>query len=444
MSADDTKAEDAIAPILNFAADHNTTTLGQGPVEVIMDGRTFSGTAEVKLDLGPSPRICVYAVFDNPKQPNMVLLADSTSEQRISFQGLSLKVVAAGRHGGPQGVRIKWLPSNEPVQVVGDNHTKMQRVISHVFNLRLRGNMRSSFRDGDSWVGIEHIDLDHERWRVRIRTLPSTRANQNAIRERGGHRLTHVVEVSRSDNQSFNGADAHEALEALRNLLGFAIGRPCDLTSPSGISQEGKVVWSRWSAPRPWQGGALCWYGYNPPEALAELYSGFVTRWADRSWRETLATAIWWYVSANSSYGGLEQGIVAVQIALEALSHRYCVTERRLVSEQGFNALRMADKARLLLSSLEIPTQIPCAAGSLTCERLRRKWEDGPHALADLRNGVVHARKNRGPVPGDVYMEAWLLAVWFLELAILALCGFHGQHWNRVTRETELVPWTTP
>ena len=446
MSKNDREPEHPILPALDFD-DEDYATLTRAPVELAVDGDTLRGTAEVRLDLTPTPRIHLYCDFDDSSQGVLYMklaAAELSVERRVKLGGLELNVIGSwSQHRLPGGLSIKWTPVKTPVQVLGNGRTQMQRTVSHIFGLFLRGDFGSWQRQGDTRFGIEHIDLEHGTWRARARTLPSTRANRKAIRETGAQRLTHVLEVSQSGHQPYTGAEVDECLEALRNFLTFATGKPCRLSCPSGFDSQGQAVWSRWSSPEPWGGRRFCWFGHNGPAELSGLFQGFMDRWTSQGWQETLATAIWWYTVANSSSTGLVQGVVAAQIAIESLSYQFCVPEKGLISEQGFKDLRAADKMRLLFSSIGVPTDIPPSARRLVSESQGRNWADVPHALTYLRNKVVHGGPGRSSLPDGVYVDAWLLAVWSLEMAILALCGFTGEHWNRVTRETEPVPWAS-
>jgi hypothetical protein len=50
-------------------------------------------------------------------------------------------------------------------------------------------------------------------------------------------------------------------------------------------------------------------------------------------------------------------------------------------------------------------------------------------------------------VPVDVLVEAWLLALWYLELLILSVLQYSGPYWNRIAGTNmvqpsdDRVPW---
>ena len=94
----------------------------------------------------------------------------------------------------------------------------MSRVLVHLFNLGFQGEPLSDQCDGKSRHTIFHIDLESDLWMVRIRTLGSIFDVQRDLRERGGYRLTHVAEVSRSAGECFSGGEVDEVLAALENF----------------------------------------------------------------------------------------------------------------------------------------------------------------------------------------------------------------------------------
>ena len=343
----------------------------------------------------------------------------------------------------PDRLELTWCPISQPIQALGVQTAQLHKLLFHLFNFDFQGLPGSIQRTKSSSRTIEHIDLDSETWKVRIRSLSFTRENLESIKEKGGYRLTHVGEVSKTDDGLFSGKDASSILESLTLFLCFSNGSKCIPTCPSGVDASGNQVWSQWSSPIEWERVPLSWFDRRYPELLSKLFPNFMDKMAITSWREALSDAIWWYVGANHSSRGIEAGIVFAQTAIERLSYEYAVCEMRLVEKQGFEGLRASDQYRLLLSSLGIPLEIPSSATALTAAARQRgrNWLDAPHALTKIRNDIVHGGKARTSLSNECYVEAWQLTVWILEMAILALCGYQGKHWNRNNRQTELVPW---
>ena len=128
---------------------------------------------------------------------------------------------------------------------------------------------------------------------------------------------------------------------------------------------------------------------------------------------------------------------------------------RRALSEKGYESLAAMEKLRLLLTMLEIPTAIPSPLKTLTSSAKAKgnDWKDGPHALAEIRNALVHSnpakRKKVFDKHPELVHEAWQLSLSYLELIILKLCGYDAAYSSRVSEaqwkgeEVQKVPWAT-
>jgi hypothetical protein len=170
-----------------------------------------------------------------------------------------------------------------------------------------------------------------------------------------------------------------------------------------------------------------------------------MTRWNDEDWREALNEVLYWYMHSNHSSGGIDAGIILTQAAIERFSYEYAVEDRKLIEAHGFKDLRASDKFRLLFSSLDIPIDIPSSLTEMTRLAKQYTWLDSPHALTEMRNSLVHPEHTRRGQYSDALFEAWNLGLWYLELALLRICGYSGSYSNRLTArwvgEVEGVPW---
>jgi hypothetical protein len=98
------------------------------------------------------------------------------------------------------------------------------------------------------------------------------------------------------------------------------------------------------------------------------------------------------------------------------------------------------------LKDFRIPRTIPRTHYALRRIRANSPW-DGPAAIAWLRNDIVHGPLHRVHAGRwKVAYQGWQLALWYLELAVLAVVGYEGLYRNRLTGEAhegavEPVPW---
>ena len=436
MKAETAGGVNAIGPVLDFTENAESALLDRQTVKAVTDDFTVEGDAEIKLDLVPVPALYLYGVFNDARLlvPLMNGMSEPKSIALLDRYDQPIEGARAGSSWSPDGtVKLRWRLMPEPVKVVGDDATQMTRLVAHIFNLEMMPLMRTAKPAGA-------LELEHGQWKGRLEMVEQGAHRIQELRDKGGYRLTHIVEVGQ-DRRCFNGEDAERLLEAIRNFLTFAKGGRCDLACPSGRDNSGKEVWARWSSPSQWQRTGLSWLHHRDVEALEELFPGFMDRWTMDGWEDALRTGIWWYAQANTGSPAIDQGIVTSQIAMERLSFEYCVRERALVSKDGFEKLAAADRYRLLLRSLDIPIAMPATGKSLVAASKARNWTDTPQALTEIRNNLVHAGRRGTKLEGDGYLEAWLLATWLLELTILALCNFKGEYWNRVSGEKEPVPW---
>ena len=422
--------------MLDFTDNADSALLDRQTVKVVTGDLKVEGEAEIKLELAPVPGVYLDGVFNDPRllatmtaavsEPHSMYLLDK-HDQRIEGG-------RAESSWNRSTLKLRWRLLPEPIKVVGDDDTRMTQLIAYVFNLDTR-----LWRPAANTMGA--LELEHGAWKGRIRMVEHGSAGIWTAGDEGGCRLTHIVEFGQDGGQ-FNGGDADKLLQAMRNILTFVNGRMCDLTCPSGRDDTGDEVWARWSSPYQWRRTHLSWLDRRDGEPLAELFPGFMDRWAMDGWEDALRTAIWWYAQANSGSAAIDQGIVTSQIAMERLAYEYCVCERTLVSKGGFKKLDAADRYRLLLSSLDIPITMPSAAKSLGVTSKAESWTDSPQALTEIRNNLVHAGRKGTKLDGDGYLEAWSLAVGLLELTILALCNFKSEYWNRLHSAKEPAPWT--
>ena len=435
-----------LASILNFEEDRNKAVLANPEIEATIDGKTVLGSAEVRLDLLPQPNMYVYCELDISDDPAVGLRVpfDSKLVSTLTVDGKELDGFAVqpkymASDGGK--LSLRWCPHSEPADGRGNQYTQMERVLAHIFNLIvLDMPPRKTAQETNGRV-VEEIDLRSSMWNVRLTAIEKTDEIRESLRTQGGSFFTHVAELSKADNSSFSGQEADDLLDGFRLFLCLVLGSDCRAVCPAGFDALGNCVWSKWSSPRLWEGNVVSWFHGPDPSPLIALFPGYVQRWGSEKWREAFREAISWYVSANQSSRGIDGGIIFAQSAVERLAYEYCVCEKVYVRTKGFRALPAADKYRLLLSSLSIPLEIPIEATSLLAAAKANTWEDGPQALTELRNDLVHGGKKRSNWSFDCYIEAWKLSLWYVEMVLLALCGYQGFHWNRNKREVDAVPW---
>src|SRR5690606_23817049 len=130
---------------------------------------------------------------------------------------------------------------------------------------------------------------------------------------------------------------------------------------------------------------------------------------------ECLRAVIYWYMQANTRgrSPSIDTAIILAQVALERLAHHYIVVDRKMVSGKGFDDLRASDRLRMLFSLCGIPNKItnvvPDICKANDSFNKNSKWLDGGHAIADIRNSLVHPVSKKDV--RNCYVDAWKLSL---------------------------------
>lgn len=438
-------ADDGIEPTLRFEEHRDEAVLAAPPVSATVDGANWQGSGEVLLARRPRPAIVIPCLFDSGVGSGPAGGMRSVTEQLTELVVDGQTVAGFAAEATPlfddDGIkmRVEWRPGSLPVQGVGEDGTRIERVRFSLFNFDLPGEPH---HNGTSFV--DRLVFSNEEWSVTIVGLMPPEEVWKRINKDGGVHLTHAGSVSRSDGADFTGAQAHEVIETLEYFLAFAAGRKMTACCPVGTVGT-NVVWSMWSPTERWEPGRESWLDHKSPQSLAELFPGFMARWRSEGWGDALGEAVYWYRIANDSARGIDAGLPCAQTALERLSYEVWARKQKIINEKVFRNMSLAERVRTLLVALDVPCEIPASAESLqeSVEGRPPPWNDAAGALADIRNDLMHGGRGRADAPPRRFIEAWTLAMWTVEMAILALCGYHGWHWNRNRREPERVPWAS-
>lgn len=246
-------------------------------------------------------------------------------------------------------------------------------------------------------------------------------------------------------------AEIREFLYALAQMLSFACGRWVTTVGAKGYGSDGTLTYEQWGAERftaiaekPWL-DKPSWFHPSCGSALCDLFPGFMHRWRSAADEEVLKLAVYWFIQSNQKGAGLDSAIALLQIGLEMMSYD-CLTQIVQIKHEKVRSMRFSDQLRLLLAYIKIPLEVPPALTDLRafCLAKNRGW-DGPRALAEARNDVVHPRRKH-TLEHIHYFQAWNLGQEYLSLAILYFCGFRGTYISRLNNiimadAPQRVPW---
>lgn len=439
---------DPLQPAYDFSASPEPVHLMVGTTNVAFRDTTFSLQTDLLLKFRPNPRLLFHTSSQGAANPALLLLANDRNDPSLFFNEVEIKGFV-GMHMldiDTDTVVMDWYPKSEPVMLSDMSAKTSVLAILHIFNFP------AFFRRGTPHVnepsGCTMLVLEADEWRISIQSLPKNGTKQawDRIKQEDGCLLTHVAKLERKDGQLFSGTDAREQILLLNSFLSFTIGGRHSTACEVGFDGTGKKTWEAFSSPR-FSTPPYSWFSPHHGSQAEILFPLFAKRWQQsEEWKKCLHSAIYWYTQANTGRGspGIDSAIILAQAAFERLAYQHLVVDKKMISPEGLSRLKASDQLRLLFSSLDIPVSIGDATPSIKGSASQLKWEDAPHALTEIRNELVHPVSKKR-IRACIF-DAWKLSLWYLELSVLALCGYDDTYTNRLTAkyvgESEKVPWS--
>lgn len=259
-------------------------------------------------------------------------------------------------------------------------------------------------------------------------------------------RATHQVEFSRENGSLFTEEQAQDFLWKLSLFLSFCRGQWVGYFLMAGLDENGEMTLEQWGSGRvgTWREPSG-WLDEHNGSCICQLYEKFFQKLQNEAWLDAISHVVYWFARAETNNVGPDGACILLQAALERLAWHVLVRERKAISEKGFRDLTAADQLRLMLNMLSIPVTIP--NGLVELQALgRSRGMDGPEIFTYIRNRLTHPPKVSAAKERLPFYEAYCLAQWYVELAILSACGYTGKYGNRTTMrrwkgQVESVPW---
>lgn len=410
--------------------------LHSGPVEVRADPVFYAGDGILQLRWLPSPGVVIQVI---PRALTGPFMAAEPWNRPLDVSIEQLETAATARlmSVGDDGIRAMC--------------TRLQRGVGEAcevatFEIANGYEMLGSpIRSGSSvWAG--RTSLEAEGWLVTIDESKDRSDLYKSLKESRGYAITHTGLIRRRDGSRFTLEQADSVLATLTWILSFARGA---FTGPLLVTgwENDSMVSFNWERNRvdPWA-YRDSWFPDHVRDPLAGLFPNAYDLLQRDEWRDSLPLAIDFYLRAND-VGEVETSLLLSHAGLELLAWVVLVEVTGLVNRQGFERLRFSDHLRLLLGWAGVPVSIPEDCKDLQAVSADGDW-DGPFALSELRNGIVHPPKRKRTYETSLMarVDAVQLALRFYELSLLRILGYEGEVENRVRRnrwrgQTEAVPW---
>lgn len=445
-----------LKPIYSTPVANKNVVLYDGKLIVTQGTDTYTGTGFVQLEWLPRPRIRFHFYQQDDTQERIGLLSG------LSIGKAVLHLLDSSQHvdvyitqfrffsfGGQDDSRPALSGIIESVDRI--DQSVMSYLILHIVNFR-------DYHGAGIWDESTNVVWDGRAvvqagdWRLTLDKNQGGKPFFDDLKTLSGYAITHICKLERVDGGVFSVDDVEEMREALFRYLSFCSGFWVAPVLLVGFDASDKRVFEQWRSAKVerWRNVAS-WFNDFSVDGLTAGFPGFLERWRDETWNEPLLLALHWYGEANMSAGGVEGAVILAQAAFEVLAWTLLVEDKQVLSEDGFQKLPAMDKLRLLISDCGIPLGIPSSLSLLRAIAKAENWKDGPQALTELRNALVHSNpKKRKKVLGadiGVRHEASDLSLWYLDLILLRIFEYNGFYANRLVRggfrgnEIESVPW---
>ena len=344
------------------------------------------------------------------------------------------------------------IPYKSPFTVV-QSDTQIQSVNFSILNFR------RFYGSQDKWVEVNEnclqlgaAEMKCDGWQIDITETPTFSENWGILRQNGGYVITHIGLIKHLRKETFSVEEAGNVLCGLRAFLSFSSGSACGLTLVKGIDQDDRELILEWGTTHaePWNQGDTAWLPKaDGGDSLSQLFPGFWCLYNDSNWHDTIHTVIDWYLNSNGS--AFHVGIVLSQTALESLFYKIIGTK---LSARKIRNLSAAEKLKNLLKEIGIDKEIPSSCEGLkkfSDQKIKQKKDgsaylgDGPEAIVEIRNDLVHPKKEYDHISAEAQMDASRLSRWYIELILLKKFGYCGRYTNRLRSAGEdpyqYVPW---
>ena len=233
-------------------------------------------------------------------------------------------------------------------------------------------------------------------------------------------------------------ADGKRAVDCLWQFLSFCQGHRVKLSDVMMLRGNSIVSAEFGSTHSSRRNAVDSWFCDTLNQELPKLFTGYYALIeSGPGWYKTLHDVLYWVSRANISDVGSDGTLILLQVALERLAWHYLaiVPDLSAVQMKRLDGKKAASRIAAMLRELKVPLAIPASFEGLRCNSSTP--DDGAITLTELRNDLVHPARKSRPITSENMYYACELARWYLELSLLALCGYNGKYQNR----TKLPRW---
>ncbi|WP_182903557.1 hypothetical protein [Microbispora sp. H10830] len=430
------EAASYIRPIYRSSPD-GVVRVYAGDLIVSIDGTSHSTQGDLELHLSPRPSFSAHIAGSDPW---MMHLWTNNEGPAVELPiDMNLDPPSQSALSPRPSEATSWADEKVTINhLVSGDTSNINRLIFHITGPVTRHPLPRVFTlEGDQ----DQLAFALPGWTLRMAPVDE---------ELGPQGFSFVIEAV-PDSYPVN----EERVEQLRRrcylLLSFISSREIGVGPLVGLDDNGKVVWAEFGAPRLGDGQWRWCPDHLVTEALPSLAQGMCALAANSSLEQVVDRAINLFLAANSRQV-LDVRIPVACSGLELLSWAI-LQHYQWLNKDALDKIPAGAQVGLLLRWASVPVDIPADFSALE-SRKRALNSAGDWVSTDvifnIRNSLVHPPKKfsqpEWPTSQEL-VEAWRLAMEYLELSLLRMLDYQGQYLPRLqvtarwVTDTESVPW---
>lgn len=300
-------------------------------------------------------------------------------------------------------------------------------------------------------ISMDRLVFEDETYKFIIDKCSDFKDRKENLESKGGYDILYNGELSIKKGH-LTITDTRDLFHCLSNFLTFLNGRRTSALFIQGIFEE-DIIWTDYTDYFvDIYKTVISWPPKHSIADLNDIWKRFRVLWNNPDDKGFLTSLIHWYVEANSHVGFSEGSIIMAQTALELLYNWWIVEQKKMILGKDSENISASNKIRLLISQLNIPSNIPLSFSEL--QNFKDTTEnvfDAPDAIVYIRNSIVHSqaekRKKLSSIDYLAKYQALQIYLWYIELTLLRILDYKGAYFNRcsdksdVSSSEESVPW---
>lgn len=286
------------------------------------------------------------------------------------------------------------------------------------------GNIASTYIDETEY------QFEHNDWIINFKFRPdrNKEVHYEHLRKSRGFEITHVGTIFKKNKECFRSNEIESLIPNLEWYLSFCSAQNVFIPIQIGYKNKSRV-WEKYVIKNNDLAHFQDSHGWVPRGAIEDFNNFFTkvaTKLGDELWKGVFEIVLNWYLEIKGN-GMMENKIISTQVALEQLAWTYLVNQEQMLDKEAYKKLRAADILRLLCYQLKISKEVDI--NYFSDDRTNYN-DDGVFMFVDFRNNLVHHEKKTNIYHSnrDAKFIVYSQGVYFLEKAIIEICGYEGQY----------------